>query len=554
MKSYKFLLPGLMAFAMAAVSCGDDEEVAGNQLQLGESGCVTMQFSYQKTDTVIRLNVVNRNMEANDIRLEPFTQTELDAYNQQWGTHYLMMPEDAYQLASTSVSFAAGEREKGTELTFYPDRIYRQLLTQLESAYSYCLPLKMAGNEVADEVIYVANLTYPEMRITSSDEIELSVNAMTESVELSASMYDSGVEIGNGVERVFSLGVPSDKEEWLATFNQGRETPYRLLPEGYYNVTEITGAADASSCTGKVNFERRPEGLELLPEGEYVLPLVPRKLSAEDDMVLRYDTVAVLISNPEHVFTSSDKVNRDGWRIVFCNSDMGVWNSDGIITNILDGDQNTFWASWYQWWDGQDTWFNDNGRGDDWCDYGLEFLNYKKNNGVGDMFSDSNSEWRLSPDYIFIAGNRDNPTFVIDLGQEYVVSEVGMCHRSQTQYAQTKSANIFLSNDEEFKMTTVRDGGTVLNYGTVDENNWTQVCTITTERTTDEFWAPATMNDALYKGQTKARFLKFVNEGTPLPENNASHDSSLQYAGVGEIWIKVVETIDGIPVDEVPAE
>ena len=170
------------------------------------------------------------------------------------------------------------------------------------------------------------------------------------------------------------------------------------------------------------------------------------------------------------------------------------------------------------------------------------------------MFSDSNSEWRLSPDYIFIAGNRDNPTFVIDLGQEYVVSEVGMCHRSQTQYAQTKSANIFLSNDEEFKMTTVRDGGTVLNYGTVDENNWTQVCTITTERTTDEFWAPATMNDALYKGQTKARFLKFVNEGTPLPENNASHDSSLQYAGVGEIWIKVVETIDGIPVDEVPAE
>ena len=185
-----------MAFAMAAVSCGDDEEVAGNQLQLGESGCVTMQFSYQKTDTVIRLNVVNRNMEANDIRLEPFTQTELDAYNQQWGTHYLMMPEDAYQLASTSVSFAAGEREKGTELTFYPDRIYRQLLTQLESAYSYCLPLKMAGNEVADEVIYVANLTYPEMRITSSDEIELSVNAMTESVELNASMYDSGVEIG----------------------------------------------------------------------------------------------------------------------------------------------------------------------------------------------------------------------------------------------------------------------------------------------------------------------------------------------------------------------
>lgn len=548
MKHYKFLAACLVSsLAFFTAACNDDED-GGSQFQLGMSGCVTLQLPYQKADTLLQVSVVNRSMQANTVKLSLLTQEELDAYNRQWKTDYLMIPEAAYLLEQNSISFSSGEREKSVNLTIYPTTLYTNLLQQTESAKSYCLPLKMEDNTGnSDNVVYVAELSYPEMRITNDSEINLDVDAMTENVQLQASIFENGVEISNGEERTFTLAMPADKTEWLAKFNAAQGVNYTILPESYYSVTPFTGAADDKKCTGSVTINRRPEGQELLAKGNYVLPLVPRNVDATSTVVLKYDTVALVINNPEHVFTSSDKVDRSDWRIVFCNSDMGVWNSDGIVTNMLDGNTETFWASWYQWWNGQDTWWNEHGRGSDWCDYGLEFMTYKEQNGVGDMFSEGSRKF-LSDDYIFIAGNRDYPTFVIDMGREYYVSEVGMQHRKQIQWAQTKSCDIYISNDPEFKLTTVREGGSVLNYETVNENNWVHVCTINTERSEAEFWATANLNDARLKGTSKGRFLKFVGR-TPLPEGNATHDNSLQYAGVGELYLKEVAAIDGEPYE-----
>lgn len=494
----------------------------------------------------LQVSVVNCSMQANTVKLSLLTQEELDAYNRQWKTDYLMIPEAAYLLEQNSISFSSGEREKSVNLTIYPTTLYTNLLQQTESAKSYCLPLKMEDNTGnSDNVVYVAELSYPEMRITNDSEINLDVDAMTENVQLQASIFENGVEISNGEERTFTLAMPADKAEWLAKFNATKGGNYTLLPESYYSVTPFTGTADETKCTGSVTINRRPEGQELLAGGNYVLPLVPRNVDATSTVVLKYDTVALVINNPEHVFTSSDKVDRSDWRIVFCNSDNGVWDSDGIITNILDGNTDTYWASWYKWWGGQDTWWNEHGRGSDWCDYGMEFINEQQSKQ--NIFHEGTRKY-LSDDYIFIAGNRDYPTFVVDMGREYYVSEVGMQHRSSIQYAHTKSCDIYISNDPEFKLTTVREGGSTLNYEAVNENNWIHVCTINTEKTTDEFWSVADLNDARMKGTSKGRFLKFVHRSV-LPDGSAEHDNSLQYAGVGELYLKEVAAIDGEPYE-----
>lgn len=548
MKYNRFLLSCLVgSCVLFSAACNDDDDPAG-QVQFGTSGCIIMPLDYQQTEAMMSVNIVNRNRQAETVSLSLFSQEEMDAYNQQWKTSYRIMPEGTYALAESSVAFASGESQKSVELTVYPDKLYEQLLTQLESADNYCLPLKMSGNGGSmGQVLYVAQLSYPQMCITSGPEIEISLDKMMSGITLEASIYDKGFAVPNEEPQVFSLRAVSDNAQWLADFNAAHGAEYTILPEGYYTLPQIEGAAGESVCVGTIDIDRRPEGMELLAKGGYVLPLVPQRLNAES-VQLKYDTVALVINNPEHVFVSSDKVDRSNWRIVFCNSDMGVWNSDGIITNILDGNTQTFWASWYQWWDGQDVWWNDHGRGNDWCDYGLEFMTYKEQNGVGDMFGEGSRHF-LSDDYIFIAGNRDYPTFVIDMGKEYYVSEVGMQHRAQIQWAQTKSADIYISNDPEFKLTTVREGGSTLGYEAVNENNWVHVCTINTERTTDEFWSTADLNDARSTGASKGRFLKFVGR-TNLPEGNATHDNSLQYAGVGEIYLKAVAEVDGEPYTE----
>lgn len=548
MKYNRFLLSCLAGICMLFSAACSDDDSAGGRVQFGTSGCVVLSLDYQQVEAQVNVNVVNRNQHAGFVTFSVFSQEEMDAYNRQWNTSYRLMPEDAYMLESSSVSFGDTESKKSVSLTIYPDKLYTYLLTQLESADSYCLPLKMSDNSGnSDQVIYVANLSYPQMSITSDPEIAIAMDKMTAEVTLEASIYDKGFVVPNGTAQVFSMRAVTDNAQWLNDFNTAHGTSYAFLPEGYYSISQIEGAAEESQCVGKVSFDRRPEGMELLAKGDYVLPMLPVRLN-EESVQMKYDTVAVVISNPEHVYTSSDKVDRNDWRIVFCNSDMGVWNSDGIITNILDGNTETFWASWYQWWDGQDTWWNDHGRGGDWCDYGLEFMTYKEQNGVGDMFSEGSRRF-LSDDYIFIAGNRDYPTFVVDMGREYYVSEVGMQHRAQIQWAQTKTADIYISNDPEFKLTTMREGGSALSYSAVNENNWVHVCTISTERTTDEFWSIANLNDARATGASKGRFLKFVGR-EPLPEGNAGHDNSLQYAGVGELYVKVVAEIDGEPYVE----
>lgn len=549
MKHYNFLLSCLIGgLAFFTAACNNDEDV-NEQLQLGESGSITLQLPYQQTDTLLQVSVVNRSMQTSSVKLNLMTEEELNAYNQQWKKDYLIMPEDAYQLEQTSVSFNSGERQKSVQLTIHPTKLYEHLLTQLESARSYCLPLKMEDKEgQSDNVIYIAQLSYPEMRITTDAEINVIMDVMSKDIQIKASIYENGEEIANGEERTFTMTAPADKDNWVTTYNAANGTEYTLLPEGYYTAHTITGEAEDKECVGTVTINRHPEGLESLEKGKYILPLVPRKLSAEEQIVLQYDTIALFINNPEHLFTSTEKVDRSKWKIVFCNSDNGVWNSDGIISNILDGKTDTFWASWYQWWGEQDKWWKDNNRGDDWCDYGLEFMTYKEQNGVEDMFAEGTRGF-LSDDYIFIAGNRDYPTFVIDMGREYYVSEVGIQHRSNTKYAQTKSCDIYISNDPEFKLTTVRDGGTTDNYDNVDENNWVHICTINTERTTDEFWAKADINDARATGASKGRFLKFVGREN-LPEGNDTHDKSKQYAGLGELYLKEVATIDNVPVTD----
>ncbi len=544
MKYYKLLMSCLIGGLTLFTACNDDEETGGgNPLQLGESGIVTMELSYQQTDTVVQLPVVNRRMRAATVDLVQLTQEELDAYNNRWQTDYLMIPEDAYEMLSSTVSFASGERQKSLEVTIHPSLLYQHLLTQPEGeAKSYALPLKMNSNEESTgEVVYVMNLYYPEMTLTSEEEISVALNAMETPIEISASMQEEGMTTPNGMAVSFRLVTPADKEAWVANYNADNGTSYTLLPEAYFTATNVTGAADAETATGTVTINRQPQGQETLERGVYILPLVPQREDGAQFM-LSYDTCAIVIDNPSHLFTSTDKVDREGWRIIFCNSDNGVWNSDGIITNILDGNPGTFWASWYQYWGGQENWWNDHGRGDDWCDYGLEFMTYQENNGVGDMFSEGSRRF-LADDYIFIAGEREHPVFVIDMGREYYISEVGLQHRSDTQYAQTRSADIYVSNDPEFLFTSVREGGTLEGYDTVNENNWTHICTVNMEQTTDEFWANADIDDARATGASRGRFLKFVNRDV------LREDGDQNYAGLGEIWIKEVATIDGEPVE-----
>ena len=216
---------------MLATGCNDDDDMPGGQFQLTQSGRIDLTVDYQKADTVVLLTVLNRSMETNSVQLVNFTQTELDAYNQRWNTHFLMIPEDAYQLTQTSVSFTRGEAQKSVDVTFYPSVLYSHLMSQVNTAYSYCLPLKMQNGATDQEIVYAVTLTYPEMRLRDT-ELSVKMDYLTKDVTVSASIFAYlGTEQPNGEQVEFTLAMPDDKEAWLARYNVANNTYYTLLPE-----------------------------------------------------------------------------------------------------------------------------------------------------------------------------------------------------------------------------------------------------------------------------------------------------------------------------------
>lgn len=103
---------------LTITACGGDEDTDNviKQVQLEKTGVNTLIQSSTDQNTIYQVSVLNPSREATKVQLSVYTQEELNNYNQQNKTNYQLLPEDAYSLPETTVSFTNGEEKKRSDL------------------------------------------------------------------------------------------------------------------------------------------------------------------------------------------------------------------------------------------------------------------------------------------------------------------------------------------------------------------------------------------------------------------------------------------------------
>lgn len=511
MRYYKIFSYCLLSYCILLLAaCKDEEKGADNQVCIQESGRVAIGFSHLQGDVNYTLTLQNRSMEATTLQIAPYTQEELNAYNQKNASNYSMMPEGTYELSQTTVAFSKEESSKDIEITIHSDRLFDAVRKDAERKV-YALPIKLSsGLPGSSQVIYVMGMTYPELRLTGETSVRL--NAQENEISLSASAFNGDESVANSADVALDIAILEDAEEWLQAYNSKSEVQYALLPPTAYQLSKLIGKTEDKTCNASLQISRMLTSGSALTGGNYILPI---KLSGEDEnLALDRNVCVVKVSNPNHLYTTQD-CDRSQWKVIFCNSDQSTVYSDGAITNILDGDAASFWASCYS--DGEGL-----GKREDNFDY----TRFEKDG------------------YMQCLGERKLPiSIVIDMQKVQYLSDIGLQQRSQTQYAHTKNAKIYVSNDPAFKFTPMKSGGTREGYGTVNENNWQLIANCTMTRSGDILWT-AVSDDLKDKEWSKGRFLKFV--ALDQLDDDSDKDRAV-HAGLGEIYAKEVATVDGNP-------
>lgn len=316
MKKYakSILLAGFLSFFFIACSDeggGNKESVANWQ----EVGRTVMEFSYQDSDVKRTFTLYNNDAAACTVQLRPYTQKELDEYNRQFGKNYSLMPESAYELSTTTVSFGSGELTKGVEVCVHPAKLFDVIRKDAE-AKQYVITLKAGDFSVTDnrDLICVMDMSYPVIRMMESVGIRLMGNTKKELI-LSASSYESdNLLIPNKGDIDLDIKVLDISETWLKNYNKEYDTDYKLLPEGAFTLGKLTGTKGEKSATATISVSHSLSSGGQLEYGNYVLPL---QLSGEDDYVALDHGISVVKVTIYNSYDDTGREYDDGENIIF---------------------------------------------------------------------------------------------------------------------------------------------------------------------------------------------------------------------------------------------
>lgn len=279
-----FLFAPLLLFA--AVCCGTDDSGdpsnnndpgSGGQssptevtLQLSKTGILGVSIKDLANDFVQDLQVQcgGNQPVAEDISfvLAPWTADELNAYNEQKGTDYLLLPENTYSLAQSN-RIAKGQTTADVSVTFK----IGELQAAVGTSTKYVLPLRLTSgaasvSQIRSEVLFTVSLYIPSLQLLSEDYGTVYLEGETTRTQVATRLMrgSSAAECVNPFDYTFK--VPENAAEQLAEYNRTHGTGYELLPQTAYTVeTSHYNAGDRTS-TGVIVFDRAATG-----DGSYML-------------------------------------------------------------------------------------------------------------------------------------------------------------------------------------------------------------------------------------------------------------------------------------------
>lgn len=265
--------------------------------------------------------------------IKVLTQEELDSrYSELEGVNYKLLTKDSYSLENTHLEFASQDRYK--TITIAVDPAIVQANMNSDPTAIWVLPLYATSEsdsinaDKSSVFLQFTEVLKPSLKFSNTN-----ISLVTKQYGLVETIVQE-IPFKLDVENMawdITCGFIVDAE-YVDLYNEEHNTTYQLLDKNYFFEESILLSKGNTEMSLVVNIE----GNNLLP-GDYMLPI---RLN-ETSMFVPKDGENVY---PLAIRIIGTQLERTGWNIT-ASSQTVEGNGNGAVSNICDGNINTYWHS-----------------------------------------------------------------------------------------------------------------------------------------------------------------------------------------------------------------
>ena len=301
-----------------------------------------------------------------DCMVEVMDQERVDTvYNEPEGENYVVLPESAYQLSQSNMSFASNETWKTGKVTFFPSEL-KALFANKAEYETLVLPLEISSEEQGTVVNKEKSVVF--YKIMSITELELGFTKNTQSLVLDGNVAFVDVQAKlKGTDEVpwdveCNVSYAADAQQLLEDFNAASGMQYELLPESMVTYPSEGLFYEGGSSTSSDKVEIGISASDADASKFYLLPL--RLTDCSKSEIILGDPLYILVasalnyerdritlsgnmfSSPHSQVVGVQYLNHQG---VYTTSKNICGQTNNDFANLVDGDPASLWSTWRQY-------------------------------------------------------------------------------------------------------------------------------------------------------------------------------------------------------------
>lgn len=297
-------------------------------LYLRDYGLTEVDFYNVGLDVTFETSVGKGGTDPSVIRtasLDVFTQEEMDAYNTENGTHYVIMPSDCY---SFTQQYAFDKHTEGIPTTI----TLKSQVGELDEDTPYVLPLRLTSTdgEVNDDrqtLILMPEVTTPVVALGATG-LQTAIDLSPSRPGFSTTMFNTTVTLDAlNDDWDFSVVLETDEAVLQGLVNEvatEENMDYQLLPSSAYTMPEINFTPGEDSKDLQISID--VTGMEY---GDYLLPIVMKDVTG-----MPFDVDVTPCYVWLHVADGVMKMNLEG-RITTNSEGISAW-ANLPVTRLID--------------------------------------------------------------------------------------------------------------------------------------------------------------------------------------------------------------------------
>lgn len=335
------LLTGFMAFT--AISCDNpgephfDNDEFTSTLYLKNSGQVNVEFYNVNEDITYITGIGKGGTNAEITRnasLDVFTQEEMDAYNQENASDFVILPQECYE-------FERAYTLEGKTESVPVNISLKAGIGLLDQSKQYVLPLKLTSdnysvNEDKERTILIMNVITPKVSLGAIGKLDpVNFSVHDNSVTTAQCPITLNLDAAN-TKWQFSVVCETDEEvleSKVEEFVSGNGGEYTLLPATNYTIPAIEFNAESNKVFN-IDIDRTG-----LTAGDYLLPVILKSVSGMPFDIASDEVCFVHVSVNNQITLSADDL--------YVNSSDNANQIPLLVNGIRD---ENGWQS--QWWNG----------------------------------------------------------------------------------------------------------------------------------------------------------------------------------------------------------